>query len=820
MNRKVKQLKAGCDSFDVLDVQGVDHKNISHYFAMIAFILSKVMVVCSADARLDLTIFPVLNTIATAMTLLQEKGVAFSIPVIYLPCKVGGWKVDEDTMIGESEIPHAVKELFPVLGEADIRVYVQFPDVGREQNPLLNEGFMNAVRCQMEEWKMIRSMTPIVERVEYAKIIIRAINANSPQMVYEANREFFGKKLKDLYASLHAQMQEQMRNDHRGREVTSSLMKYEDFLLYKEKSFVEEFERVSKQWAYYQAGFDSMLREYNCVIKVGDLVKDIFNASLADFGAHQKRILGQLNEVLRLFAEESLTQEIHKLPFQSPLDLPRHVFPLIEHKTEELKNQCDPSVSANIRYDPSLKWSVLAKDKKAEWDNICHHFQVCYDRLKHENLQLIQNEHDAVKITSSTMTYEQFRRYPTKNFSTAFQESCKRIPGYHLSMVGKISSFNCVIDVGNTMKDLYTVKMKEYHATQQAGVSGLVHNLQVYCDNQLQETINKISFQGSLTLPNDVVTNMENKKNELQGKVDIAFRSTVNYDYRLKWNTLTLQLQNTWNQKMTSEKKEIETLYNHYKNLYYKQIRDQYSNKTITSSLTTIQQFVGTNQRKDFSNDFKNAVKSSAYYHSSYDSIINSYDTILNVVDIVKDLHQVALNNFINKCRREQLPLLNEQLKTFVEGEMTSAIRDLEFPVPLEVPDMPYSTSRNITNKENELKRNADPCIRDDIEYDYKYRWETLANDKYAQWNRQVNGSKWKSRCSTGGNHSCPSSSCRQEHTSGVCHKSCSGSHLFWVDGPSKTAICDRCEKLIQFSYVVCATCETKLNCYLIDIPN
>ena len=98
-----------------------------------------------------------------------------------------------------------------------------------------------------------------------------------------------------------------------------------------------------------------------------------------------------------------------------------------------------------------------------------------------------------------------------------------------------------------------------------------------------------------------------------------------------------------------------------------------------------------------------------------------------------------------------------------------------------------------------------------------------MINDLKAGWETQKKRALVERRkVITSGNHTC--SKCGTSHSSGVCHKSCpkisggKGTLYYWVDGPTNTCICDKCEQTTTITGVCCYNCSTTLDAKVVPI--
>ena len=144
---------------------------------------------------------------------------------------------------------------------------------------------------------------------------------------------------------------------------------------------------------------------------------------------------------------------------------------------------------------------------------------------------------------------------------------------------------------------------------------------------------------------------------------------------------------------------------------------------------------------------------------------------------------------------------------------------------------MPYSLKSEAQEKARQLKSEVIEKTQNLVEIPSDYlsmdilnkKWNIAENDLKQGWEKQKRRALVERRkVIVSGNLTC--TDCNTSHSNCVSHKSCpnssggKGTLYYWVDGPTNTCVCDKCEQTTTITSVCCYSCSTTLNAQIVSI--
>jgi hypothetical protein len=356
---------------DVLDQQGLDSDEKTHFMSMVAMILSKVIVFCTRQRRIS-SVLDALKLLNTTMDYIRQYDIVLPPPVIYvplpesiredveLPLRVRDPLGEPDVYCTRAEVPEAIKFMFPNFRDADIRVY-SLPEISAAGvTPLQSREYLSAVATLVREWAAVPTSMPVVTRTRYASLVLAALNAGRPEMVFNARRVFFKQAMEAKLLQLKASAQEFVFNDHAAIRM-ETLVGYASFKKYETYSFAEAFIVQMEANAFYNPEFRDVIIEQGvgsdmrlvrlrdlCFVEVGDTLLDLYQREYARCEAqllhqqagraeqHERDFLSFVDETLRVH-RGSIVVDVPSSSFEAQLQLPSAVVRVITEREALLR---------------------------------------------------------------------------------------------------------------------------------------------------------------------------------------------------------------------------------------------------------------------------------------------------------------------------------------------------------------------------------------------------------------------------------------------------------------------------------------------------
>mmetsp|Transcript_53578 Transcript_53578/g.48190 ORF Transcript_53578/g.48190 Transcript_53578/m.48190 type:complete len:593 (-) Transcript_53578:29-1807(-) len=247
---------------------------------------------------------------------------------------------------------------------------------------------------------------------------------------------------------------------------------------------------------------------------------------------------------------------------------------------------------------------------------------------------------------------------------------------------------------------------------------------------------------------------------------------------------------------------------------------------------------VSRNGKYRYGNILQTQAISLAYYDASdgqHNKIIREFDDekkyYLEVKNHCREIYAAEVSSFKSKmsAKGQELMTLNDTaFKSFLDLEIERAASEIKFNG---YTSMPYSLRSSAQEKSRQLKSEVIEKTQNIVTVPSDYlsmdlltkKWDTKVNDLKSGWEKQKKRALVERRkVITSGNHKCPK--CGKDHSPGVCHKSCKksaggkGTLYYWVDGPTNTCICDKCEETSRITSVCCYDCSTTLSARIVPI--
>jgi len=566
----VKQdLRAKYDKLDFLDAEGASTTNTSHYFSMLSFVLCAVVVLFSADARLD-AMCNILDSMAAAVKLMKEYGTAIPFPDIYIPVEEIGWKI-RDGIIPREEVPAFVLAWYPDLAQARIFTFQPLPKV-TEEDPLYNDNYRSRLEKLMGEWKRSAASREnlnninIVDRAKYARVLCKGLNSHSPQCVYDANREFFQAYLETQHKNLANKTEALIREEHSGVQVTSSKMTYEDFLKYPAKSFQDQFYESGRASPYFHKDFEPLLCGYQCDIT--PRVVDLYKIARETFLAIQRKQSETFKGDLQDFARAEIKQHLASLPLTpgtNLLDIPEELATSLQLRQGELQAQIDTEYRDTVCFDYQACWKALAEVKQSEWDS-----QIAEDETSFENFAKVEHtrlranteahiraEHQDVPVASYDMSLKEFLKTATYDFEAQFHSAVKKSPHYRrgFGFEEKLVKFHCRLDAAEYLKELFQEKLDAYRKVQQQKVNDMNLELESFAKSIVESHLLELTIDQHLpSQPSWLLRSFQERQDKCRRAVDTSIRDSVTFPFNEFWERSAQDTKIKWNLRIDAAK--------------------------------------------------------------------------------------------------------------------------------------------------------------------------------------------------------------------------------------------------------------------------
>jgi len=238
------------------------------------------------------------------------------------------------------------------------------------------------------------------------------------------------------------------------------------------------------------------------------------------------------------------------------------------------------------------------------------------------------------------------------------------------------------------------------------------------------------------------------------------------------------------------------------------------------------------NGKYHYGKEIKQQALQLAYYDENNNQIVQIVRTFEQknfFIDPMKQCQDIYDNAMVELQSKlvakgdQYMKLHSNTFRSFVNLEVQNAKNKIKFNGSTY---MPYQLRQSVQRRKHELNteliaktQNAVKIPNDHLSDDIlENAWNVAINTLKKEWEAMKSKALVdKRKVITSGNHKCPS--CGNDHSPGLGHKKCGeGALWYWVDGQTKTCICDTCKETSVITSVCCWSCSTTLNARIIPI--